>query len=106
MYVIEYKDLHELLELIPKPKKRIKNIDVNYVHSDYDVFIIYDEKNSFVGAYTQDLLFAKTIRQLLHNSEKYQNIFTQSIRCVIIKYKDYDKSISLKNLVGRYSIKI
>lgn len=74
-------------------------------YSDYDVFMIYDINNLLVGVYTQDLMFAKTVKQLLQNVEKHKNLFTPSIRCVIIKYKDFSNHISLRNLVSRYSTK-
>ena len=106
MYTVEYKNFFEISKIIKSSFEKDFDFKFKKNYSDYDLFIIYDTDDSFVGAFTDDLGLAKTVRRMLSESTINQNIFTQSIRCVIIRHKDYSKCISLENLTSRYSIKI
>lgn len=106
MYTVEYKTFFEISKIIGITLEKEDYFKTTKYFSDYDLFIIYDIDDSLVGAFTDDLVFAKTVRKILSNSAINQNIFTRSIRCVIIKYKDYNEFISLANLTSRYSIRI
>lgn len=105
IYTVEYKNINELIEMLPNTTD-YSNVSKIKLHTDYDITLIYDNNEEIIGAFTDDLDFANTVRYLFNRSKKCQNIFTPSIRCVTIKYKEYYSNISLNELINRYSIKI
>ena len=106
IYHIEYKTFDELINILPNVSQATDIGGYKKFYTDYDVLIIYDSDGQIIGAYTDDLIFANTIRQYHNEVEKYQNLFTFSIRCVIINWNCYMNRISLEELESRYSIKI
>lgn len=105
IYTVEYKNIYELIELLSTTTDCGK-VSKLKLYTDYDITLLYDNNEKIIGAFTDDLDFANTVRFLCKYFKKRQNIFTPSIRCVIIKYKDYCSNISLNELINRYSIKI
>ena len=96
----------ELIQILPE-QHIIQHTPSNLkVTTDYDVFLIYDVSETLVAVFTDDLEFANSISYLRRNPHIIQNSFTPSIRCVTIHYNDFLHSISLNELLKRYSTKI
>ena len=74
--------------------------------TDYDVVFVYNENDKLVGCFSDDILFANSVRYFSSNPHLIPNIFTPSIRCVIINYKDYLPNISISEVMERYSTRI
>ena len=74
--------------------------------TDYDVILVYDANDKLAGAFCDDCSFVNSIRYLCTTSQLLPNIFTPSIRCVIIQYKNYLHNIPFSELMQRYSNRI
>lgn len=74
--------------------------------TNYDVVLLYDGNGKLAGAFCDDCSFVNSIRYLCANPQLIPNIFTPSIRCVIIQYKNYLHNIPFSELMQRYSNRI
>lgn len=74
--------------------------------TDYDVVLVYDANGKLAGVFCDDCSFVNSIRHLCANPLLIPNIFTPTIRCVIIQYKNYLYNISFSELMQRYSNRI
>lgn len=85
---------YSCIDSAPSPIKR---------YTDYDVVLVYDVNGKLAGVFCDDCSFVNSIRYLCANPQLIPNIFTPSIRCVIIQYKNYLHNIPFSELMQRYS---
>lgn len=106
IYSISYMSVVELIQVlpdrdtIPHTPSRLK------LSTDYDVFLIYNISGKLVAVLSDDSEFANSVRYLRYKHQILQNLFTPSIRCVTIHYKDFLQDISFCELLKRYSTQI
>lgn len=74
--------------------------------TDYDVVLVYDANDKLAGVFCDDCSFVNSIRYLCAHPKLIPNIFTPSIRCDIIRYKNYLHNIPFSELMQRYSNRI
>ena len=80
--------LRDLLNILPRSDYADSTPVPIKPFTEYDVVLVYDAHGKLAGGFSDDSSFANTIRYLSANPQLTPNIFTPSIRCVIIQYKE------------------
>ena len=106
IYSISYMSVDELIKILPDQNTIPHTPSRLKLNTDYDVFLIYNISEKLVAVLSDDSEFANSVRYLRYKHQIRQNLFTPSIRCVTIHYKDFLQDISFGELLKRYSTQI